>query len=61
MEGNPLPEEQSHPTFEWNAERLWPQFARLADAEPDAPTYQNYGAAHASSSDSRRRAVALWK
>ncbi len=31
-----MPEEQSHPAFEWNAERLWPQFARLADAEPDA-------------------------
>ena len=33
----------------------------LSDAEPDTPTYQNYGAAHASSSDSRRRAVALGK
>lgn len=31
-----MPEEQRHPTFQWNAERLWPQFARLAEAEPDA-------------------------
>lgn len=31
-----MPEEQSHPAFEWDAERLWPQFARLADAAPDA-------------------------
>lgn len=29
-------EEQSHPAFEWDAERLWPQFLRLADAAPDA-------------------------
>jgi acyl-CoA synthetase len=36
MEANPLPEEQSHPAFEWDAERLWPQFLRLADAAPDA-------------------------
>src|SRR3546814_13293450 len=35
-EANPLPEEQSHPPFEWDAERLWPQFARRADAQPDA-------------------------
>ncbi len=31
-----MPEEQSHPAFEWDAERLWPQFARLAEAAPDA-------------------------
>ena len=31
-----MPEEQSHPAFRWNAERLWPQFERLAGAEPDA-------------------------
>lgn len=31
-----MPEDQRHPRFEWNDERLWPQFERLADADPDA-------------------------
>lgn len=28
--------ESAHPDFDWGAEGLWPQFDRLADADPDA-------------------------
>ncbi|MCC4233752.1 acyl--CoA ligase [Sphingobium soli] len=59
MEGNPLPEEQSHPAFEWNAERLWPQFARLADAEPDALALADCGDRLWSRAELRGQAVEI--
>lgn len=31
-----MPDESRHSPFAWNNERLWPQFARLADADPGA-------------------------
>ncbi len=31
-----MPEDVRHPPIEWGHERLWPQFARLASADPDA-------------------------
>ncbi len=31
-----MPDHLDHPPFEWGTERLWPQFERLALADPDA-------------------------
>ena len=54
-----MPEEQSHPAFEWNAERLWPQFARLADAEPDALALADCGDRLWSRAELRGQAVEI--
>ena len=31
-----MPDERPHPSFSWDDERLWPQFERMAAADPDA-------------------------
>lgn len=36
MGDNPLPDDATHPAFEWSEARLWPQFDALTAASPDA-------------------------